>query len=229
MAAEADAAATVSSTISLIPCPSKSGCSSARASSARSNENVTPPASAPASTVSRSERCHPTRTSCAVVASRPTERISSSGASEASASSISSRPTVTVAASGRSPTSSGVATSIAVAVDPYGSMKPPFPWCAARGRAALSSKTAKRSRDLPPFVTIVAWLGPRAARSRPAAGPVLFCGAPEPHRTDGGAGRERPASRRREVLVTNLRRPPAQARRGRPRAALARARDALVP
>ena len=75
MAADADAAATVSSTISLIPCPSKSGCSSARASSARSNENVTPPASAPASTVSRSERCQATRTSWGVPASGPTERI----------------------------------------------------------------------------------------------------------------------------------------------------------
>ena len=158
-AADADAAATVSSTISRIPCPSKSGCSSARWSSARSNENVTASESMPASTFSRSERSHATRTSCGSLSPDLTERIRSSGSLEASASSISSRVTVTVAASGRPPTSSGVPTSMAVAPVPVPSMEPPFV-DAPQGSGTFPPDGRPR-RDLPVIATIVTCLSSR--------------------------------------------------------------------
>src|SRR6187551_805394 len=58
--------------------------------------------------------------------------------------------------------------------------------------------------------------------------PVPLPGAPEPHRTHGGAGRERPASRGRQALDTNHRRGPAETRRGGAHRALARSPDDLV-
>ena len=170
-AAEADAAATVRSTISRMPCPSKSGWSSAWYSSVRSNENVIPPASVPASTVSRSERCQLTRTSCGVPAPRSTVRTSSSGSSEANASSISSRAIVTVAASGRPPAPVGV--SIAVALNPVPSMEGlPSSVAPHRERAALPTRRSTAVRSSRPrhdcFMLAAPRLGGRPGGDAPS-------------------------------------------------------------
>ena len=102
-------------------------------------------------------------------------------------------------------------------------------------RSERSRKRRNGSRRWPPRVRLGRTRGDANARHRPgrlkpdtAAGTIDRC-APSSHRTHGGAGRQRPASRHRQATLSNDLRLPAAARGRGSRRARARADHLLVP